>query len=119
MGFCLLVAYGLWLLCQRYWPIIIAGGLVLVACHSTKTVLRNYDWTDDHTLFTAALRVNPNNGKLYNNLGHAYEKERNFTVAEKLFRQASVVQADDVGAFINLGRILKQLNRLEEAEAVR
>ena len=118
MGFCLLVGYGVWLLGHRCRGLAVLCLLFLLTGHALKTVLRNSDWTNDRSLFKAAVRINPGNGKLYNNLGHDYEKDENFTFAEKLFRRASVVQADDVGAFINLGRMLKQLKRLQEAEEV-
>ena len=72
----------------------------------------------DLTLFTAAIRVNPNNGKLYSNLGHQYENRKNYSYAEHLFRRGTEIQPDDAGAFMNLGRALKAMDRLEEAEKV-
>ena len=72
----------------------------------------------DLTLFTAAIRVNPNNGKLYSNLGHQYEHMKNYSYAEHLFRRGTEIQPDDAGAFMNLGRALKAMGRLEEAEKV-
>ena len=119
MGFCLLAAYGLYLLGRKSHTLAVICLVVIATSHTLKTLVRNYDWVDNHTLFTSAICVNPDNGKLYNNLGHAYEKSENFSHAEKLFRRASKVQPDDVGAFINLGRMLKQLNRPQEAELVR
>ena len=73
----------------------------------------------DLTLFTSAIRVNPNNGKLYSNLGHQYEHMKNYSYAEYLFRKGSEIQPDDAGAFMNLGRALKAMDHLEEAEQVR
>ena len=70
------------------------------------------------TLFTAAIKVNPNNGKLYSNLGHQYEYLKNYTHAEHLFRRGSEIQPDDPGAFMNLGRVLRAQERLKEAEIV-
>jgi len=41
-----------------------------------------------------------------------------YSYAETLFRTAARVQPDDIGAFINLGRVLKAQERFEEAEKV-
>ena len=125
MGFSLLVACGVWTLPQsgRSLPqsgrCLVATGLALtIGMHSLKTVVRNADWNSDQTLFQSAISINPANGKLYNNLGHSYEQSKNFSYAERLFSFASNVQPDDVGAFINVGRMMKQLGRPQEAEEV-
>ena len=39
-------------------------------------------------MFRAALKVNRNNAKLYNNVGHALEAEEHFDEALTYFRQA-------------------------------
>ncbi|XP_028934662.1 protein O-mannosyl-transferase TMTC3 isoform X2 [Ornithorhynchus anatinus] len=63
------------------------------------------------------LMVNKNNAKLWNNVGHALENEKNFERALKYFLQATYVQPDDIGAHMNVGRTYKNLNRTKEAEA--
>ena len=120
MGFCMLVALGLWLLLQNVNKTVLLVLLVSLslASHSLKTVTRNEDWKTDNSLFKAAIRINPGNGKIYNNLGHDYENSGNFTFAQKLFHRATRIQPDDIGAFINLGRTLKQLGKYQEAEMV-
>jgi len=72
----------------------------------------------DKTLFTSAVRINPNNGKIHNNLGHVYEHEEKLVEAEELFQLASQLQPDDVGAFINLGRVRKAQKMYQQAEEV-
>ncbi|XP_052021854.1 protein O-mannosyl-transferase TMTC3 isoform X2 [Apodemus sylvaticus] len=62
------------------------------------------------------LMVNKNNAKLWNNVGHALENEKNFEKALKYFLQATHVQPDDIGAHMNVGRTYKNLNRTKEAE---
>ena len=120
MGYCLLLALGVWLVYQnRRMKTLLA--LFLLLCggfYSLKTVGRNYDWKNDNTLFRSAIRINRGNGKLYNNLGHDLEEAGDYGYAEKLFHIATQVQPDDVGAFINHGRMLKQLGRLHAAEQV-
>jgi len=38
----------------------------------------------------AGLKVNQNNAKLFNNVGHALEGEKNFTEALRYFQQAAM-----------------------------
>ena len=92
--------------------------LWIITIHCLKTLERNRDWVSAESLFRSAVHVNPRNGKLFNNLGHHYESFGNHSYAEKLFRKAAIVQSDDIGAYINLGRILNILNRPAESEEV-
>ena len=62
--------------------------------------------------------MNPNNGKIHNNLGHVYENSGRLSEAEQMFLLASQIQPDDVGAFINLGRVRKTRDKYQLAEEV-
>ena len=64
----------------------------------------------------SALKVNKNNAKLWNNVGHALENEKNDEKALNYFLQATHVQPDDIGAHMNVGRTYKNLNITKEAE---
>jgi hypothetical protein len=120
MGYCLIIALGAWQLYHSEKMLPTVTFLLILCCgfQSLKTIVRNYDWKNDNTLFRSAISVNPGNGKPYNNLGHDVEEAGDYIYAEKLFRMATHVQADDVGAFINHGRVLKQLGRFQAAEQV-
>ncbi|XP_049928439.1 protein O-mannosyl-transferase TMTC3 isoform X2 [Epinephelus moara] len=118
MGFCVLVAHGFKMVTQKghmkkvSWLII--G--VLLTTHAVKTFNRNWDWESEYTLFTSALKVNKNNAKLWNNVGHALENQNNYARALRYFLQATRVQPDDIGAHMNVGRTYKNLNKSKEAE---
>ncbi|XP_035521326.1 protein O-mannosyl-transferase TMTC3 [Morone saxatilis] len=118
MGFCVLVAHGFKIVSQKghlkkiSWLII--G--VLLTTHAVKTFKRNWDWESEYTLFTSALKVNKNNAKLWNNVGHALENQNNYAKALQYFLQATRVQPDDIGAHMNVGRTYKNLNKSREAE---
>lgn len=118
MGFCVLVAHGFKVLCQKgilkklSWLMM----ALLLSTHAIKTFHRNWDWESEYTLFTAALKVNKNNAKLWNNVGHALENQNNYIMALRYFLQATRVQPDDIGAHMNVGRTYKNLNRSREAE---
>lgn len=47
-----------------------------------------------------------------------YEHKEQLPEAEKLFQLASQLQPDDVGAFINLGRVRKAQKKYQQAEEV-
>ena len=123
MGYAILLATGLhkMISCNSKLLKLISqlGFLWLMLVHSAKTLERNRDWASAETLFQSAIHVNPRNGKVFNNLGHHFESLGNHSYAMELFRRAADVQPDDIGAFINLGRVLNVLNRPQESEEVR
>ena len=119
MGFCLLVSIGITRILHHYKsgrPLLVGLFYLLVASHSLRTINRNWDWIDEKSLFLSGLKVNKNNAKLYNNLGHAFESDRKYEEALVLFKEAANVQPDDIGAHINIGRTYNLLNNYHEAE---
>ncbi|KAG9490438.1 hypothetical protein GDO78_006007 [Eleutherodactylus coqui] len=117
MGFCILVAHGWKKLSSKRLRKLSWIFLALVLfTHAVKTFNRNWDWESEYTLFMSALKVNKNNAKLWNNVGHALENERNYAKALRFFKQATHVQPDDIGAHMNVGRTYKNLNKSKEAE---
>ncbi|XP_017573187.1 protein O-mannosyl-transferase TMTC3 [Pygocentrus nattereri] len=118
MGFCVLVAHGFKTLTLRWGLKKISWFFmgVLLMTHAVKTFNRTWDWESEYTLFTSALKVNKNNAKLWNNVGHALENQHNYERALRYFLQATRVQPDDIGAHMNVGRTYKNLNRSKEAE---
>ncbi|XP_077451489.1 protein O-mannosyl-transferase TMTC3 [Stigmatopora argus] len=118
MGFCVLVAHGFKMVSHkgylRKMSWLMIG--VLLTTHAVKTFNRNWDWESEYTLFMSALKVNKNNAKLWNNVGHALENQNNYAKALRYFLQATSVQPDDIGAHMNVGRTYKNLNKSKEAE---
>ncbi|KAA3676926.1 uncharacterized protein DEA37_0011545 [Paragonimus westermani] len=88
----------------------------ILTTFAMKTVHRNFDWTDEYSLFTSALKVNPTNAKMWNNVGHALEAKGQFHQALGYFQQAVRVQPNDIGARINVGRTYVNLGMPREAE---
>ncbi|CAG0896108.1 unnamed protein product [Cyprideis torosa] len=121
MGFCLLVAHGfrlLWIRCRpMVRKLLLASLLLTFLVHALKTHSRNLDWKDELSIFTSGIRVNQNNAKLYNNVGHSYETMGRYEEALRFFQQAVKVQDDDIGAYINVGRTYNNLKMFPEAEA--
>ncbi|KAG6455024.1 hypothetical protein O3G_MSEX008993 [Manduca sexta] len=116
MGWCLLVAHGWRLLAKKRAKLAAAALIFLLLAFSAKTYVRNWDWKTEYSIFASGLKVNRNNAKLYNNVGHALEAEGRYSEALEFFNTAVGVQPDDVGAHINVGRTYNHLGRYQEAE---
>uniref|UniRef100_A0A2C9JN75 dolichyl-phosphate-mannose--protein mannosyltransferase n=1 Tax=Biomphalaria glabrata TaxID=6526 RepID=A0A2C9JN75_BIOGL len=118
-GFCMLVAFGAQVLKEKFSSrncfINVALAFLIVA-YGVKTYLRNFDWESEYTIFRSGLKVNQENAKLFNNVGHALEKLLKFDEALYYFEKAASVQPDDIGAHINVGRTYVQLNKSQPAE---
>jgi len=119
MGFSMMIAYG-WskmAFSQTSWRKISYLGLAaLIAFHGMKTYVRNWDWESEQSIFSAGLKVNQRNAKLFNNVGHALESQAKYVEALEYFLQAVNVQDDDIGAHINVGRTHNNLGQFQEAE---
>ncbi|XP_028982369.1 protein O-mannosyl-transferase TMTC3 isoform X2 [Diachasma alloeum] len=117
MGFCMLVGHGWSILAEKRCPKISTIFLVLLLLsHSVKTFARNYDWIDEYAIFMSGLKVNLHNAKLFNNVGHALEGQGRYKEALDYFNEAVLVQGDDIGAHINVGRTYNHLKMFKEAE---
>ncbi|CAH2092208.1 unnamed protein product [Euphydryas editha] len=116
MGWCLLVAHGWRLVAKKRAKLAAAALIFLLVAFSAKTYVRNWDWKTEYSIFASGLKVNRNNAKLYNNVGHALEAEGKYAEALEFFKTAVSVQPDDVGAHINVGRTFNHLGKYQEAE---
>ena len=120
-GFSLLIAIG-WQTIERHsFGRKLKTFLLFVFCFTItlfclKTQLRNNDWNSELTLFSSAIKVNEKNAKLYNNIGHHYERHQNYEKALEYFRIASNHQSDDLGTHINIARTLINLGEHQKAE---
>lgn len=123
IGFCHLVSYGFKLIYtnKKYDKLrLLMNPLLLVAvfAFTLKTVSRSIDWQNELTIFNSGIKINPQNAKLYNNIGHFYEKVGNWTLAMKFFQKAAAISPDDLGSTLNIARTLMNMNQLEDAEAI-
>uniref|UniRef100_H2Z0G0 dolichyl-phosphate-mannose--protein mannosyltransferase n=1 Tax=Ciona savignyi TaxID=51511 RepID=H2Z0G0_CIOSA len=115
IGFSLLVSIGLHrLLHKRLVWFLFA---ILIASHCGKTVYRNYQWRNEREIFRSGLKVTTQNAKIWNNIGHSYEGEKDWKTAMLYFKQATTVQPNDIGAHMNLARVLEELNQTTAAES--
>ena len=71
-GFCLLVALGWNWLRGRQRTVALAALTVVVAAFGMRTMVRNRDWQDNMSLYSAGVRVSPGSAKMHGNLGDEY-----------------------------------------------
>ena len=124
MGFCMLVAYGAYviheasssLIPRTFIKLFVVSLLSSLAAHSYYS---NLNWESNVTLYTAGVRCNPRNGVMLTNLGIEHGRLKNFSFAETLYRTSIQVAPEHSRGYSNLGGLLEALKRYDEAEEVR
>ncbi len=93
-GFCLLIALVWnWLQDRQRKPAL--GVLaVLIAVLGVRTVVRNRDWKDNLTLYSAAVRAVPGSAKVHETLGATYVEVGQLDLARKEFQNALNIDPD-------------------------
>jgi tetratricopeptide (TPR) repeat protein len=102
--------------------------LALIALYSTGTILRNADWKDDYSLWTAELKNSPQSDVAKNNLlsaagthidlGVEYEKRGHDDLAIEEYIAATNCNppADDAYlAYKSLGNVYRRMGRVDKA----
>ena len=122
MGFCMLVAYGMW----HVFTALNSGHLktaarvavaLLLILLSLRTLERNRVWVSEEMLYREAVRTHPNNAKMLHNLATRVA-DTDLEMAEKLLRMSAQVESKYVSSFTALGFVLSQQNKPQEAEEV-
>jgi tetratricopeptide (TPR) repeat protein len=93
-----------------------AAALLLVAA-SVMTVLRNRDWKDEMSVWSANYRAVPNSPRAAFNLAAEYLK-RNPRRAEELFKRALELDPAFAPTYSQLAQLLMSQNRLAECDLV-
>jgi tetratricopeptide (TPR) repeat protein len=125
VGFCWIAAWaavGVW---QRSrtrstgvrFTLAFAGALVLVL-GTVRTIVRNFDWKDDLTLYSSTLRVFPKADLIRANLGAAYWNKGDRVTAERHWLDALAISPDNVVAMGDLALARKEDKRYDEAIAL-
>jgi len=107
-----------------------AGFLILVcAAFSVKTVLRNFAWKDNYTLFTTDIKVAPNSAKIQAAVASILEEEANkkkdpvahrglMEDAVRHFKRALRIYPEHSLAWFGLGNLLAGEGKERAAEAI-
>ena len=76
--------------------------VLLVILFSVLTIKRNYDWQTDFTLWTATLKIDPNNYKAHYNLGVIAREAKRYEDAEKELKKAIELRPTSMPAHTEL-----------------
>jgi protein O-mannosyl-transferase len=120
VGFCWLVGWaGIQLWREVYKPLwrqgIVVAACLLAVLFAVRVVARNWDWHDDHTLYTQTLKVSPNAIHIRENLGVVEWDHGNIDGAERQWRIALQINPVDPIALNNLGLVYAKRKQYEEA----
>lgn len=117
-GFALLVAGLLEPALNRPRPsaAVAAACILALIVLSVRTVVRNADWKDELTLWRKTVQTAPESAKARNNLGAAYLRQGQRTLAEEQFAAAVAIRPDLALAHANLGKLFLDRGELTRAE---
>jgi tetratricopeptide (TPR) repeat protein len=87
-GFCLLVALAWNWLQERQRKLAVGVLAAVVALLGLRTVVRNRDWKDNLTLYTAAVRAVPGSAKMHQNIAFEYMEAKKLDLAREELQTA-------------------------------
>lgn len=118
VGFALLIAGVLEPVLSRPRPsaAVATACILALSVFAVRTVVRNTDWKDDLTLWRKTVQTAPESARARNNLGAAYLRRGERTLAEEQFAAAVAIQPDLAVAHGNLGKLFLDRGDLAQAE---
>jgi protein O-mannosyl-transferase len=122
VGFCALLAGGCVFLFRklagaRAWRWTLAAAVTVVfVLAAGEIVARNRDWSDDFTLISRTLAVEPHASNARSDLGVLQWDRRNKEEAERQWRWALADKPDNAVALSNLGMAMLEKRRYQDAE---
>lgn len=92
------------------------AGLLVLMLLSVRTVWRNFDWRDELTLWQKTVQTAPDSARARNNLGGAYLRSGQPTLAEAHLAAALRIRPDFASARANMGKLYMDRGDLDMAE---
>lgn len=87
----------------------------LLLLYSSRTVLRNFDWQSEDTLWVATVKTSPGSSKAWNNIGDYYGRQGDLNASLNAFLRATQLNPIYADAWHNVGNTLMQMGKDEEA----
>ncbi len=103
VGFCLLIALAWTWLHNQQRKLALVLMAAICALLAARTVVRNRDWYDNFTLFSAAVRAVPESTRAHTNLGAQYIQRRQTELAMAEFQTALRIYPDNADALASYG----------------
>ncbi len=116
-GFCLIVGFILGQLVirksLRIWGIILFG--LIISFYSVRTIMRNFDFKSEYSLWSKTLKDNPMSATGYNNLGAALLNSGDIEQSIEQFRKAIELVPTYAKSYYNLGIACLNMGSYDEA----
>src|SRR3984893_12050843 len=93
-GFCLLAALGWNWLRGRQRTVAVAASAAIIAAFGMRTMVRNLDWKDNMSLYSAGVHVSPGSAKMHGNLGGEYQAAVQWDLAASEYETALRINPD-------------------------
>ena len=91
--------------------------LVVVFALSLRTMVRNEDWQDEISFWSASLKASPDNPRVQVKMGDLYRQAGKFQDALSFFEKALAMSPQDALTHNNLGVTYAQMGRRDDAAA--
>ena len=114
-GFCLLTALAWNWLRERQRTLALAVLAVLIAALGIRSVLRNRDWKNNDTLYSAQLANAPNSAKTHQNMAVVYMNHKQFDLARKEFDTALQIYPAEPHTLATYGVLEASQGNFQEA----
>jgi len=83
-------------------------GLIIIS-FSTRTIIRNFDWKNQDTLWLATAKTSPSSSQNHNNLGDLYFRQGKYEKAVEEFEKAIDLKPNYGDAFHNMANTYHQM----------
>jgi protein O-mannosyl-transferase len=114
-GFCLLVAL-IWIRLENYNRTVAWGVfIILAAALAMRTVVRNRDWRDDFTLYSAGVRAVPGSAKMHEALAVQYMHREQLETSRNEFETALRIFPDFTAALESYGILEARMGHDQES----
>jgi protein O-mannosyl-transferase len=114
-GFCLLAAL-IWIRLRNYNRTVAWGVFVILgAALAMRTVVRNRDWRDDFTLYSAGVRAVPGSAKMHEALAVQYMHREHLETARNEFETALHIFPDFTAALESYGILQARMGHDQES----
>jgi tetratricopeptide (TPR) repeat protein len=120
MGFCFLMILGCYLMYRffslRFSNVVMTIGLILLLLFYMRTAVRTFDWKDEISLWTSAVRARPHYAKAYVSLANAYSDIGDRKTAQLVWNKALSLNPNLPQVWLNQGISFKRQENYEAAE---